>query len=153
MLSNCGPGEDTCESLGKQGNQISQSSRISTLGTLWKDCCWRWSSNTLATWCEEEKTLMLGKIEGKRRGGWQRMRWLDGISSTLNTNLSKLQKMIRNEKPGMLQSLGLQRVRHDWVTELNWKLVVLGCKFMVKKCLFRRRRRKTHIHQGNEGSF
>ena len=44
----------------------------------WKDCCWSWGSNTLATWCEEpthwKKTLMLGKIKGKRRRGQQRMR-------------------------------------------------------------------------------
>ena len=54
----------------------------SILNIHWKDWCWSWNSNTLATYCEEktlEKTLMLGKIEGRRRREWQRMRWLDGI--------------------------------------------------------------------------
>ena len=51
MLSNCGGGEDSWESLGQQGDQTSQSYRISTLNIHWKD--WRWSFNTLATWWEE----------------------------------------------------------------------------------------------------
>ena len=41
-----------------------------------------------------EKTLILGKIEGKRRKGWQRMRWLDSITDSMDTNLSKLQKIV-----------------------------------------------------------
>ena len=47
---------------------------------LWKDWCWSWNSSTLQTADSLEKTLMLGKIEGRRRRGWQRMRWLDGIT-------------------------------------------------------------------------
>ena len=53
MLLNCGAGEDSWESLGQQGDQTSQSLRKSTLNTHWKNWCWSWSSNTLATWCEE----------------------------------------------------------------------------------------------------
>ena len=66
-----------------------------------------------------EKTLMLRKIEGGRRG-WQRMRWLDVITDSVNMSLSKLQEVVIDREPGVLQSIGLQRVRHDWVTELNW---------------------------------
>ena len=53
----------------------------------WKDWCWSWSSNTLATWCKEPvlwDDLMLGKIEGRRRRGKQRMRLLDGITDSMN---------------------------------------------------------------------
>ena len=60
-----------------------------------------------------EKTLMLGKIEGKRRKGQQRMRWLDGITDSVNLSLSKLQETVRDRKPGVLQSVGSQRVGHD----------------------------------------
>ena len=60
---------------------------------------------------------MLGKIEGKRRQGWQRMRWLDSIPNSMDMNLSKLRDILRTEEPGMLQSMGLQRVGHYLVTQ------------------------------------
>ena len=53
MLLNCGVGEDSWESLGLQGDPTSQSRRKSVLITHWKDWCWSWNSNTLATWCKE----------------------------------------------------------------------------------------------------
>ena len=66
-----------------------------------------------------EKTLMLGKIEGKRRRGRQRMRSLDSITNSMDMNVSKLQEIVEDRETGLLQSVGLQRVRLDLVTELQ----------------------------------
>ena len=56
---------------------------------------------------------MLGKIEGRRIRGRQRMCWLDGITNAMNMNLGKLREMVRDRRPGVLLSVGSQRVRHD----------------------------------------
>ena len=72
-----------------------------------------WSTDSL------EKTLMLQKIEGRRRRGRQRTRWLDGITDLMGMSLSKARSWWWAGKPVVLQSMGSQRVIHDWVTEPN----------------------------------
>ena len=122
MLLNCGVGEDSWESLGLQGDPTSPFWRRSVLGVHWKDWYWNWNSSSLATSCEELTHL-------KRPWCWERLRaggegdnrgW-DGWMASL-TQWTRVRVNSRSwwwtGRPGMLQSMGLQRFGHDWV--LNW---------------------------------
>ena len=81
-----------------------------------------WRTNSL------EKTLILEKIEGWRRRGQQRMRWLDGITDSMDMSLKKNSgRWWRTGKPGVLQSMWSQRVGHDWATELHAKWEWFSC--------------------------
>ena len=64
-----------------------------------------------------ERTLMLGKIEGRRRRGWQRMSWLEGIINSLDRKLSKHQEIVKDRESWRTAVMSLQRAGHDWVTE------------------------------------
>ena len=124
MLLNCGVGEDSWESLGLQGDPTSPSQRKSVLNMHWKDWCWSWNSNTLATWCEELTHL-------KRSWWWERLkvggegdnRGWDGWMASLTqwtwvwVNSGSWQWTGR---PGVLQFMRSQRVGRDQATELNW---------------------------------
>ena len=71
-----------------------------------------------------EKTLMLGRIKDRRRRRWQGMRWLDGITELMDMSLSKLQELVMDRESLACCSPCRHRVRHDWVTELNWSATV-----------------------------
>ena len=112
------------KSLGLQGDPTSPFWRKSDLNIHWKDWCWSWNSNILATWCEELThwkrpwcwAILKAGGEGDDRGwdGWM-------ASPTQWTWVwASSRSWWWTGKPGVLRTMGLQRVRHDWETELNW---------------------------------
>ena len=124
-------GEDSWESLGLQGDPTSPSWRRSVLGVHWKDWCWSWNSNPLATsWEELTHWKRPWCLEGLGAGGEGDNRGWDGWMASLTrwawvwVNSGSLWWTGR---PGVLRFMGSQRVGHDWVTELNWLICVGVC--------------------------
>ena len=127
MLLNCDAGEDSCESLGQQGDPTSPFWRKSVLSIHWKDWCWSWSwrSNTLTIWCEE-------LTHWKRPWCWERLKpggvgdhrgwdsWM-ALLTQWTWVWASSGSWWWTGKPGLLQCTGSQSVRQDWATELNWR--------------------------------
>ena len=111
------------EPLGLQGDPTSPSKRRSVLGVHWKDWCWSWSSNTLATWCQE-------LTHWRRPWCWERFKAGEGDDRGWDGWMASPTQWTWvwvnsgswwwTGRPGVLQSMGWQRVRHNWVTKLNW---------------------------------
>ena len=120
MLLNYGVGEDSWESLGQQGDPTSPSWRKSVLNIHWKDWCW--NSNTLATWCEELthwKDPDAGKDwrqEEKGTTGWDG--WMVSPTGWIWVWAGSGVGDGQRSPPCFEMSMGPQRVRHDWATEL-----------------------------------
>ena len=129
MLLNCGVGEDSWEFLGLQGGPTSPFWRRSALGFLWKEWCWSWNSSTLATSCEEltHWTRLwcwegLGAQEEGDNRGWDG--WMASLTRWTWVWMNS-ERWWWTGRPGMLRFMGSQRVGHDWVTELNWYLLLV----------------------------
>ena len=123
MLLNCGVGEDSWESLGLHRSNQSILKEISP-GYLLEGQIWSWSSNTLANCCKELTHLKRPwcwerlKVAGERDNrGWDG--WMESPTQWIWV-WANSGSWWWTEKPGVLQSMGSQKVGHDWETELNW---------------------------------
>ena len=134
MLWNYGVGEDSWESLGLQGDPTSPSWRKSVLNIHWKDCCWSWSSSILATWCKELTHL-------KRPWCWERLKaggevddrgwdgWIASLTWWTWVWVGSRSWWWREVCHAAVH--GLQRVGHDWGTELNWTELLINISLLL----------------------
>ena len=110
--------------------RVPWTARRSVLGVYWKDWCWSWNSNTLATWCEELTHLKRPWCwEGLKAGGEGDNRsWDDWMASPTQWTWvwASSRSWWWTGKPGVLQSMGLQRTGHDWETELSNIVLNIG---------------------------
>ena len=122
MLLNCGVGEDSWESLGQQGDQWSILKEISlecSLKGLMLKLKLQYFGHLLWRVDSFEKTLMLGKIESGMKRGWQRMRWLDGITDSMDMSLGELWG-VGDGQGGLTCCGSWGRKESDTTVWLNW---------------------------------
>ena len=133
MLLNCGVGEDSWESLGLQGDPTKEISPWCSLEGLMLKLKFQYFG--LVIWRADSfvKTLMLGKIAGWRKSGWQRLRLLDGITSSLNMSLGELWELVKDRKAWRAEVHGVTKSLtklSDW-SELNWTAVWLLIRNLI----------------------
>ena len=126
MLLYCGSGKDSWKSLGQQGDQISQPSRKSNSNIHWKDWCWSWSSNTLAT---DAKSQLIGKDPDAGKDWRQKEKgttedemvgWHHWLNARVWANSGR---QWRTGKPGVLQSKGSQSDTTEWLNN-RWETLL-----------------------------